>query len=296
MLPPPSDTEVVQITERIALRIMRLLKHWGLGPNADPDEADPLSRDQPLLAELYTASVQGRIAIGPQAGNYLATGGFQPEPVHERGMLGPRCANVSGFSLHANVCIPAKARHQLENLCRYAARPAVATERLSILHDGRVSYRLRHKWRNGATHVISQPLDLVAKLAALVPPPRFNLVGYHGILAPAARWRSCIVPSDSEVSDSGHYPAGTAEKQGKQTAGKDVQNPSRCHGRNYCWSELLKRVFEIDVLECPRCGGRMRILCAINPPDAMRKILECLGLPSRAPPIFPAVQEEDCLN
>jgi hypothetical protein len=39
------------------------------------------------------------------------------------------------------------------------------------------------------------------------------------------------------------------------------------------------------------CGGRMRILCAINPPEATKKILDCLGLPSRPPPIFPAVLE-----
>jgi hypothetical protein len=106
----------------------------------------------------------------------------------------PRCSNVSGFNLHANVCIPAKARHQLENLCRYVARPAVATERQSVLPDGRVSYRLRHQWRNGATQVLFEPLDLVARLAALVPPPRFNLIRYHGIFDPASRWRSQIVP------------------------------------------------------------------------------------------------------
>jgi hypothetical protein len=38
---------------------------------------------------------------------------------------------------------------QLENLCRYVARPAVATERLSKLSDGRILYRLRHQWRDG---------------------------------------------------------------------------------------------------------------------------------------------------
>jgi hypothetical protein len=46
---------------------------------------------------------------------------------------------------------------------------------------------------------------------------------------------------------------------------------------------------ELDVLACPRCGGRMRILAAINPPDAIQKILTCLGLPTRAPPIAPAI-------
>jgi hypothetical protein len=128
--------------------------------------------------------------------------GFPADPEHSRSNSKAGCANVSGFSLHANVGIPAKARHQLENLCRYVARPAVATERLSLLPDGRVSYRLRHKWHDGTTHVLFEPLELVEKLAALVPPPRFNLVRYSGIFAPAALWRSQVVPFDQEVRGS----------------------------------------------------------------------------------------------
>jgi hypothetical protein len=58
--------------------------------------------------------------------------------------------------------------------------------------------------------------------------------------------------------------------------------------RNLSWAELMRRVFAIDVLECPRCGGAMRILAAIHPPDATRAILESLELPPRAPPTAPA--------
>ena len=51
------------------------------------------------------------------------------------------------------------------------------------------------------------------------------------------------------------------------------------------------RVFAADAMECDRCGGRMRILCAVNPPEAIRKILACLGMPIRAPPTAPALIE-----
>ena len=67
---------------------------------------------------------------------------------------------------------------------------------------------------------------------------------------------------------------------------------SRVRPRNYSWPELLKRVFATDVLACDRCSGRMRIIAAIHPPEAIRKILDCLGLPSRAPPIAPATPED----
>src|SRR5213594_1620686 len=58
-LPPPDDAEVARVTACIARRIVRLLEYRGLGPQSDPDEPDPLLRDQPLLAMLYGASVQG---------------------------------------------------------------------------------------------------------------------------------------------------------------------------------------------------------------------------------------------
>ena len=50
----------------------------------------------------------------------------------------------------------------------------------------------------------------------------------------------------------------------------------------------MRRVFAVDVLECPVCRGRMRILAAIDDPHVIRRILECLGLPPRAPPLHPA--------
>ena len=137
------------MTARIARRIVRLLERRGLGLHGDPEEADPLQREQPLLAELYAASVHGRIADGPRAGHRVLTLGDPIDPEIPAVTRGPRCASVSGFSVHANVCIPARARRQLEKLCRYAARPPVATERLSRLPDGRLLYRLKRRWRDG---------------------------------------------------------------------------------------------------------------------------------------------------
>ena len=59
------------------------------------------------------------------------------------------------------------------------------------------------------------------------------------------------------------------------------------------WAELLRRVFEVDVLKCPRCGGgRMKIIATVTDPGVVRKILECIGLPARPPPVPPARERE----
>ncbi len=68
-------------------------------------------------------------------------------------MPGSLCFDHAGFSLHAQVLVPAGQRERLEHLCRYVARPAIATERLSLARDGRVLYRLRRHWRDGTSAV-----------------------------------------------------------------------------------------------------------------------------------------------
>src|SRR5881296_667561 len=70
-----------------------------------------------------------------------------------------RCANVDGFSVHANVSLPAHQRAKLENLCRYMLRPPLAVERLERLPGGRLAYRMKTPWRDGTTHVIMSDGD-----------------------------------------------------------------------------------------------------------------------------------------
>ena len=79
---------------------------------------------------------------------------------------------------------------------------------------------------------------------------------------------SLVAPSTSGVRDPGSQSA------------ENVDPPRRT-----VWADLLQRVFEVDALRCPECGGRMRILSAITEPDVARRILACLDLPSRAPPL-----------
>jgi len=181
---------------------------------------------------------------------------------------------------------------RLERLARYAGRPPLATDRLSLLRGGRLLYRLKHRWRDGTTHVVYEPLELIERLAALVPPPRFNLTRYSGVLAPAATFRPLVTPEEKARDPLPHHGCQGGTAIAKTDSGKAKE---KCGGRprNYPWAQLMTRVFGFDVLACPRCGARMRILAAINPPDAIRKILGCLGLPTRAPPIAPAITDRD---
>ena len=65
--------------------------------------------------------------------------------------------------------------------------------------------------------------------------------------------------------------------------------------RRYTWPELMRRVFAVDVLECPCCKGRLGILVEIHPPTPTRLIFEHLGLSARAPPPAPARVERQAM-
>jgi hypothetical protein len=199
----------------------------------------------------------------------------------------------------------------LEKLCLYVARPPVATHRLSRLDDGRLLYRLKRRWRDGTTHVVFEPLELIEKLVAIVPPPRCHMIRYHGVLAPRAGWRAEVVAqagsavAHTRTKRASHSPspgpcAGGAHESPRNTrkhadpdsddGSTDRQRPGReplrCGRRWIPWAELMRRV-DIDVLECPRCGSRMLVLDVVLPPDATRELLDSLQLPARAPPVEP---------
>ena len=115
---------------------------------------------------------------------------------------GPLCAAVDGFSLHAAVRVPAGATERLEKLIRYAARPPIVEERLSMTDDGKVAYRFKTTFRDGSRRVVMDPLTFIKRLAALVPRPLVRLVTYHGLFAPAAPLRDRVVPPPPPIEDT----------------------------------------------------------------------------------------------
>ena len=192
-LPPPTDDEVGVVLARIAARVLRLLRRRGLDPgDADLFQADPVVEESPALAGISSASIQGRIALGPRAGARVWRVGDDPDAPWVLSTA-PRHAHLAGFDLHANVAVPAADRPRLEQLCRYLYRPAVAQDRLRRLDDGRIVLTLKTAWADGTRHLVFEPLTLLEKLAALTPRPRINLVLYHGVLAPHAGWHARVV-------------------------------------------------------------------------------------------------------
>ena len=113
--------------------------------------------------------------------------------------------------------------------CKYVARPPLAVGRLTQVSDDLLSFQLKTPWSDGTTAILLSPLELVEKISARVPPPRRNLVRYHGILAPHAKQREKVVPASSDSEADSGEPI-----------------PTR---RNYrlSWAALLARTFGLKL-------------------------------------------------
>jgi len=270
----PTDADIATVVQTISHRVMRKLRQLGyLEVGLDAAVAtgyDPLGDDAPELARTMAASVQQRIAFGERAGQKVRRigSGFGAEG-EQPTLSGARCASVHGFSLHANTQVSAHRRDQLECLIRYTARGAVALERLAQDANGDLIYTFTHPWSDGTTGIRLSPVELLEKLAALVPLPRVHLVRYGGCLAPHSHLRGAIIP--------------TPRQQGVEEQEDSTVSP------RWSWARLLKRVFAVDMVRCPWCQrGSLRIIAAITQGEVIRKILRHLKLAVDPPPMAPA--------
>src|SRR3989475_6212254 len=271
---PPSDADIATVLQKISHRVIRKLRRLGyLEASMDATVAtgyDPLRDNEPELARTMAASVQQRIAFGERAGQHVRRIGSGFGDADEAPKLtGPRCARVHRFSLHANTQIPAHRRDQLERLIRYTGRGAVSLERLQEDANGDLVSTFTHPWSDGTTGIRLAPVELLEKLAALVPLPHVHLVRYGGCLAPHSYLRGVIRP--------------TLRQQGLD--GEEAQ-PSTPY---WPWAKLLGRVFGLEMATCPFCRrGALRIIAVITQESVITRILRHLQLASVPPPIAPA--------
>jgi hypothetical protein len=323
-LPPPSEDDVARVLSGTARRIHRLLEDDADGDDDALTRDDPLLAHL-TAASLRTRIATGpqQDERWRRLGDRV-----DPDELGADPEASPRVPAYGGMSLHAAVDVPARDRRRLERLIRYVARPPLAHDRLEKRPDGQLTLRLKTRWRDGTTHILMERSELIERLVPLIPPPRAHQVRYHGILAPCASQRDWIVPSPAtepgvpqchppssnsverlpggggacergsgSERSAGHranatgsarwdHPPGGAAEPAFQTPA--ITATPDTPPRRLAWAALLQRVFEVDPLRCPDCGARMRLLAAIEDPAVARKILECLDLPARAPPLKPA--------
>jgi hypothetical protein len=146
--------------------------------------------------------------------------------------------------------------------------PPIARERLEPRPDGLVRITLKKAYTDGTVAVDMDPLSLLCRLARSVPPPRLHTVRYAGVLAAASPWRPKIAPKPP------------TEQPAAASAEPDRTGPA---GGYRPWAQLLARTFAVDVLACPKCHGRMRLLAMAEEPANLARFLAAMGEPTEVP-------------
>ncbi len=343
--PTPADLQAVVLgTQRRCAAWLRRRGHLDSRPAEERSNEPPAQ----TAIEGCAAIAMGRGQVATLARRDGDAGDRDDE---EQAPLGKPMAAVEhdGFNLHAGVRVEAGDDLARERLMRYGGRPPLSIERLRRLPDGRVAYRLKYVGRGRGKHRVMTPMEFMARLAAIICPPRYPLVRYSGVLGPRSSWRREIVPKPRPTSQTCEgQAAGEPAKDSPPRAGTSTPeqrprppgpslslvappaarpaNPGAMApatpgplplpilpsgsvallapnilsvphwdrllgGLLYAatprvdWATLLRRSFAVDVLECPRCHGRLRVLAVITEREPIERILTHLSLPAAAPPL-----------
>jgi hypothetical protein len=317
----PDARDLELVAGRVAKRAERWLRRHGLAfdesaAEREPDTQTQLAQLSLRLGALATVDHVGRVSPLVRR--------------HPRREAHKTKAVRSGFDLHADVAVAEGDRGGRERLCRYLLRPPLCLERLSLTADGRVAYERKYK-SAGASHVVMTPTEFLARLAALVFPPRHPILRYHGAFAAHHKLRARIVPAAASPPSAPSAPAEHArasaappprQPKPRRVAVEDCMAaavapcpiahssavalaPSIARdapraalaaiNQPLDWASLLRRVWDIDALACP-CGGRLRFIALVTEPATVEGILVAMGLetkpPTRAPPRHPDLDWE----
>jgi len=187
----------------------------------------------------------------------------------------------SGFSVHNGKPVKRGDDEGLERVAQYIIRNPFSEKKMTYNEEtGTVIYRSRRHASTKRNFEVFSAQDFIAAITQHIPDKGFQMVRYYGWYSNRARGdrakKQDLKPQGSSLSPltvidvSDYQPRWLASKK---------------------WRELIKKVWEVDPLECPRCGAEMKMIALIDESAVIEKILRYLGLwsqqalPVRAPPI-----------
>ena len=180
----------------------------------------------------------------------------QAERLSEAFMLKLMSWCPSGFSVHGEQLVMPDERHRLERLARYLTRPPVSVGSVHLTDDGRVVVETPPDPRSGERLKTLDMLDWIHAVTSQIPDPGHHVTRYYGRYANRVRGlhRETAVHDDVQPNDDTAF----------------------TKARRASWARLLRRIFEVDPLLCPRCGTELAIISVITEPDIIDRILRHL--------------------
>jgi len=179
----------------------------------------------------------------------------------KKGLIGERVIELisswrhSGFNVYCTDRIYPRDTTSMENLARYIIRASFSQERLSYLSE---SSRVIYKSKDGKGTKEFDALDFIASICSHIPNRNEQMVRYVGFYSNVCR--------------------GKRKKQGRAESDYVIEDDSYNKSCSKSWARLIKKIYEVDPLTCPKCGGDMRIIAFIEDCKVIKKILDWLGI------------------
>ena len=180
----------------------------------------------------------------------------------------------SGFSVWVGDAISEESSEQRLFAARYLVRCPLSLERLSILDDELVSYVAKEdNDENKPETKTFSPLEFLAELSQHIPNTYEQLIRYYGYYSARSRGARRRIEDHKKLVENKFEPLPDTDSDKKPVSKS--------------WARLIKKVYEVDPLKCPKCSGAMKIKAFIRDPKEIARICENLGLADwRAPPVM----------
>ena len=204
-----------------------------------------------------------------------------------KGLLNPDFAGKllnwrhSGFSIESGTRIYDQEARQA--LSQYIVRPPLSLEKIHWDQEqDTVTWKSSPSgyFRGREKHFSA--LDFIAQVTLHIPPRGRHLVRRYGLYSSRGRGTWKDRPALRARAPQHWYGRQAAEPPTPTDAPKDQEVSTRSSRK--AWARLLAKVYELDVMACPKCGSRMAVIAVILDPAEIRKIIACLAKHGRGPP------------
>ncbi|MFQ5938373.1 MAG: transposase, partial [Acidiferrobacterales bacterium] len=194
----------------------------------------------------------------------------------EEGSLDPLLAERmrrwqhSGFSVHNQVKVQARDTDARQRLARYMNRAPFSLDKMTYdANSATVIYRSKLHATLKRNFQLMPGAQWLKLLLQHIPDRYEHLVRYYGYYSNRSRGQRA----------KQSQPPGSPESESSQT----IDEPAHRKAAKAAWAKLIKKIYEVDPMVCPRCGGEMRIIALIEQPCVIQRILKHLGAQAPRP-------------
>jgi hypothetical protein len=180
----------------------------------------------------------------------------------------------SGFNVHHSRRIWPRHQKDLEAIAQYIIRNPFAEDKMTVdPRTGLVTYRSKTNIKHKRDYEVFSPTDFIAQITQHIPDTGAQMVRYYGWYSNKSRGLRAKRAREGGMQINLHS---TASSLQSDIVDVSEHQPRRVASKK--WRELIKKVWEVDPLLCPKCGTEMKMIALIDDAGVIARILKHLGL------------------